>query len=188
MPRTGAKRNPVPTELESCVLAIIGQLGPSSPYAVRQYLGRSESSYWSASAGAVYPLLDRLSEAGWLTFEERAFGTRQKRTYRLTRAGQRRLKNWLSGAAIEAAAAHTYDPLRTRVFFLGMVSPEERRGFLDDAVSKTAEVLRRHRGDLEKKRSGLSLWDIRGREGAIRELAARLAWLRDIRSGRASRS
>ena len=159
-----------------------GRIG-GDPFGGRETGADQEGQLWSASAGAVYPLLDRLAAEGWLEFEERDFGTRKRKSYRLTRAGRRQLKRWLSGPDLVAAAAHTHDPLRTRVFFLGMVSSEERRSFIEDAIAKTTEVLDRHRADLKNKRPRLSEWDICGREGAIRELTARLDWLREIPAG-----
>jgi DNA-binding PadR family transcriptional regulator len=180
MPRKNLDKAGRLTDLESCVLAIVGRAGACTAYAVRKSLGRSLSSYWSGSAGAIYPLLDKLSRSGWLTFEEQPFGKRRRRSYRLSAKGRRQLRRWLMAPVPAEAAAHTHDPLRVRVFFLGMIPAEQRRAFLQDAVARTADVLCAHRLDRDRKQEELSEWDLRGREGAIRELEARLDWLQEV--------
>ena len=179
--RGKARAASAPTELESCVLGIVGQLGPCTAYSVRGFLGASQSSFWSASAGAIYPLLRRLTAAGWIESEELPFGSRQRTLYRLASPGRRALRRWLAAPVPEAALAHTFDPVRTRVFFLGLTSASAREAFLRDAVAGTAAVLDRHRTELNDGRDTFSEWEQLGREGAIRELEARLTWLRGVR-------
>jgi DNA-binding PadR family transcriptional regulator len=173
-------RRSVPTELECCVLAIIARLGPCTPYAVRKYLSQSQSSYWSASAGAIYPLLERLHAVGWVSCEEGDFGTRRRKRYQLARSGRNVLRAWLRAPVSVITAAYTHDPLRARVFFLDMISPGQRREMLDDAIAKTEHVLSLHRRDRDAQ-PDLSAWELAGREGAIRELQARLDWLCELR-------
>jgi DNA-binding PadR family transcriptional regulator len=180
MPRTATTRD-ASTELENCVLAILARMGPCTSYAVRRFLAVSRSSYWSASAGAIYPLLERLDQAGLATCHEDPFGTRQRRRYALTRRGRRQLQTWLSAPVPMEAVATTHDPIRTRVFFLESVPVAERRAFLDDAIQKTAATLAEHQADLKELQPTLSAWERWGRKGAIGELEARLTWLRKVR-------
>lgn len=175
------------TELESCVLAIVAQLEPCTPYAVRRYLAESRSSFWSASAGAIYPLLRRLEQGDLLAVEESDFGSRRKRSYRLTPKGRRGLTTWLSAPVSESAAAHTHDPLRTRVFFLDELPTKQRRAFVEDAIAKSEHALRDQREELASLRPQPSVWEVHGREGAIAELKARIAWLRRILESLAAR-
>src|SRR5215470_17811250 len=60
MKREGKKSAAALTELEGCVLGMIALRGPCTPYAVRREFQESPSQYWSASAGAVYPLVVRM--------------------------------------------------------------------------------------------------------------------------------
>lgn len=170
--RTGA------TELECCVLGFIAQDQPCTAYSVRKRLGASLSSYWSSSTGSIYPLLERLRARAWITVTEGAFGSRTRKTYRITTSGREELGRWLSAPVSTAAAAHTYDPLRTPVFFLDLVDPVQARGYLEDAERRTAENLAKHRAELGEVRLESSPYEILGREGAMEELEARLKWLR----------
>jgi len=176
----------VATELESCVLGIIAERQPCTAYVVRRDLGVSLSSYWSASAGAIYPLLRRLEERDWIRADENDWGTRKRRSFSLTRTGRKQLREWLSPSAVEWAAAFTYDPLRTRVFFLDHTTPKQRLDFLDHAIQATRSVVGEHRAEKRSLADELSEFDRIGREGAIAELEARLRWLRSVRDHVAS--
>lgn len=168
----------VATELERCVLGFIAQEQPCTAYTVRKRLGESLSSYWSNSAGSIYPLIERLESRKWILVREEAFGSRVLKRYRLSASGKRQLETWLSAPVSREAAAHTYDPLRTPVFFLDLVDAKQRRGYLEDARRETERNLVLHRTDLEAIRKDASPYEILGREGAIGELEARLHWIR----------
>lgn len=182
MPRPRTAGTQSATELESCVLAIIEQVGSCTRYSVRKYLAESLSSFWSGSAGAIYPMLQRFTAKGWVDVVEEPFGSRKRSLYQLTPLGRTHLHRWLSAPVPIEAAAHTYDPLRARVFFLDMVEKEEQLEFLDDSISKTAEMIEKHRADRDELPSGTSSWEFRGREGALRELEARAEWLNEVRA------
>ena len=51
------------SELEAFVLGLIWQFGPISPYAIRRHMHQSPSTQWSASAGAIYPLVAKLEKS-----------------------------------------------------------------------------------------------------------------------------
>lgn len=166
------------TELECCVLGYIAQEQPCTAYAVRKRLGSSLSSYWSSSAGSIYPLLERLRRRRWILVSEEPFGKRIRKRYRLSASGRRQIERWLSAPVSSRAASHTYDPLRTPVFFLDLVDPDRRRDYLEDARRQTEATLSGHRRELAEVRSQSSPFEILGREGAIGELEARLEWIR----------
>jgi hypothetical protein len=113
--------------------------------------------------------------------EVQPFGSRTKQLLTLTKAGRKELRRWLSAPVTTEAVAHNYDPIRTRVFFLGMISPKGQMEFLDDSIARTVETIERHREELELVREEESQWELFGRDGAIRELSARLEWLRELR-------
>jgi DNA-binding PadR family transcriptional regulator len=166
------------TELERCVLGFIAQQQPCTAYAVRKALGASLSSYWSASAGSIYPLLERLADRGWIGVREDAFGSRTRRRYTLLARGRQEIERWISAPVSGASAAHTYDPLRTPVFFMDLIEADARRRYLEDAEAQTLHNLSLHRADLRAVRDTSSPWEVLGREGAIAELEARLKWIR----------
>jgi len=185
MPRRSG-RQPA-TELEHCVLAVLAREGPATAYRIRNFLGISLSSYWSGSAGAIYPLLERLVASGAVRTEETPFGTRTRRRYSLTRRGRTLVRKWLAAPVAEAVVAHTYDPVRTRVFFLDLVDADAARDYVTSAIAGTERAVARHRAELGET-PDLSPIERIGRRGAIRELEARLGWLREIVSEVGSRA
>src|SRR4051812_17726619 len=83
------------SELECFVLGLIWQLGPASAYEVRRHMQDSPSTQWSASAGAIYPLMQRLERLGLLKGSDHQLGKRARREYRTTPAGLAALKSWI---------------------------------------------------------------------------------------------
>jgi DNA-binding PadR family transcriptional regulator len=124
------------TDLEGAALAEIAARGSATSYAIAQSFERSPSEFWSGSAGAVYPLIKRLAARGLLKSTAAVTGKRQRRDYQLTAPGRAALEAWLLDA--QRAAGMGFDPLRTRLLHLHLVSPARRRAFLDDvrALSK----------------------------------------------------
>jgi len=172
----------IATELENCVLGIIAESQPCTAYRIRRHLEVSLSSYWSASAGAIYPLMQRLEKRGWIRVEEQEWGSRTRRSFSLTRAGRHQLRAWLSPPIATWATAFTHDPIRTRVFFLGYLSPKRRLDFLNDAIAQTETTLGEHRAERKAQSAALHEFDSIGRDGAIAELEARVRWLRSVRN------
>lgn len=116
------------TNLEGAALAEIASRGAATSYAIAQVFARSPSEYWSGSAGAVYPLIKRLAARGLLQPSAAAEGKRQRLDYQITDAGRVALEEWLLDA--QSAAGMGFDPLRTRLGHLHLVSPEKREDFL----------------------------------------------------------
>lgn len=129
---------PALTELEGGALGVIQRLGAGTAYQVKEWFARSPSSYWSGSAGAVYPLMQRLEERGILASEDVSQTKRPKRQYTLTAAGKAALKAWILDAGQASDAG--YDPLRTRLAFLVLVNRSEARALLDHAETQTREM------------------------------------------------
>jgi len=183
------------TDLAAFVLGLIWQHGPCSAYAIRRILADSPSSQWSASAGAIYPLVERLERDGLIAGADRAAGKRERREYKITAAGRRGLKRWIGPPLNDDAITVTADPLRSRVRFLALLSSEERDAWLDAAEAALDDVAAR-----------VAHWDDRYADAAHPELALltrhaqletafRRVWLAEIRtalhavkSGRAARS
>ena len=173
-----ASKPPRLSELESAVLGVFWRRGPCSAYAVQQNF-QPISAGWSASPGAVYPLLRRLERLG-LIAPERAErrGTRTVRTYGLTAAGRAALVRWVLNPP-EWTALPSADPIRTRTFFLDVLPAAERRAFVIEAERRTSEALEQFRKDSAsmKERS----LEYLARLGGSHALEARRRWLRTIR-------
>jgi DNA-binding PadR family transcriptional regulator len=142
MPRSRDKPR---SELEGFVLGLVWQLGPCSPYEIRRHLQNSPSSQWSASAGAIYPLLRRLEALGLVRSKARRTGKRERREYELTARGLSSLRTWVGPPMAESAVTVAHDPLRSRARFLGALAPADRAAWLASARAALDEVERRVR-------------------------------------------
>ena len=93
----------------------------------------SRSTYFSGSAGAIYPLLRRLETAGLIAEERHKAGSRTRRTYSITEAGADALANWLCAPIPSEDIAFMVDLLRTRTLFFEKLPKSKRRAFVKDA-------------------------------------------------------
>jgi DNA-binding PadR family transcriptional regulator len=131
------------SELECFVLGLVWQLGPCSPYEIRRQMQLSPSTQWSASTGAIYPLMRRLERAGLLAARSAMAGKRPRYEYRITRRGVVALKRWIGPPLAADAVTVAHDPLRSRARFLAALTPGERRVWFAAARSALDEVERR---------------------------------------------
>jgi PadR family transcriptional regulator PadR len=92
--------------LDGLILATL-QAGPAHGYAIAQALRRRSDGAFELPEGTLYPALHRLERAGLLSSEWSTQAGRRRRTYRLTRSGEKgledRRREWrLFSTAIEA--------------------------------------------------------------------------------------
>lgn len=163
------------SELEGCVLGYLWKHGASTAYAVRKELLDSPSSHWSGSAGAIYPLLERLERRGAVVSRKSARGDREHWTYELTDPGREVFLEWLAPPLNYDIVSLAPDPLRTRMYFLGALSPKRRAAFLFEAREKLVAYIQ----ELEEARQD-DEFDRLATRGAIRATRARIAWLDDV--------
>jgi DNA-binding PadR family transcriptional regulator len=121
------------SHLAYIVLGVVAERQPCSGYAVMKDFQSSASTYFSGSAGAIYPLMRRLQEDGLTKVERTAAGSRTRTNYTITEKGRAALEGWLSSPVPEADVAYVVDLLRTRVLFFERLSIEKRRGLVEDA-------------------------------------------------------
>jgi PadR family transcriptional regulator AphA len=100
----------------STVESLLGllSLGPMSGYEMRQMMERSTANFWSESYGQIYPALRGMVKDGLATVEEQNKDGRAKKVYRLTDAGERRLRKWLG---VETRPEVRRNELLLKVFF-----------------------------------------------------------------------
>lgn len=153
------------TDLEAAALAQVAEKGGATSYAVARAFAQSPAEYWSGSAGAVYPLMERLLKRGWLQANAGAQGKRKRTQYQITDAGRQELEGWLGDVA--GAAGMGMDPLRTRLAHLGNLPEAKRREFLN---SVRAELV---------AQSAVPAWPDDQRLQALHAswLANRIAWI-----------
>lgn len=75
---------------------------------------RSTANFWSESFGQIYPALKVMVAEGLVTVDEDRGGVRAKKIYKLTAAGERRLRRWLG---VEARPQVNRNELLLKVFF-----------------------------------------------------------------------
>ncbi|HZE88705.1 MAG TPA: PadR family transcriptional regulator, partial [Verrucomicrobiae bacterium] len=65
------------SELEGATLGVVWSEQPCTPYAIRRVFQTSPSPFWSGSAGAIYPLVERLETRGLVRAEATMTGRRR---------------------------------------------------------------------------------------------------------------
>lgn len=131
------------SELECFVLGLIWQRPRSTAYDIRRRLEESPSTQWSASAGAIYPLVQKLERARHLSGRDRRTGRRARREFIVTAKGLRALRAWIGPPLPRDAVTVTHDPLRSRARFLSLLDPAERGAWVGHARDALGEVERR---------------------------------------------
>ena len=111
------------------VLGIVGELGPSTPYDMKQFVARSIGYFWSFPHSQLYAEPVRLAAAGLLT-EEVEQGGRKRRTYRLARSGRKALERWLAEPTAEPTEIRDLGLLK--LFFGSLTGSPERRALAEE--------------------------------------------------------
>ncbi len=167
------------TELEGTVLGVIGVKGPCTPYSVRKEFQQSSTPFWSGSAGAIYPLIERLYSHKLIEIASSTDDGRSGKLYVLTAEGEEALKGWLYPSVILQVIGTPPDPLRSRIEFLGLLAPEERKGFMTQVRLGLEEQLKNAVKASEEcdRSNNLNYLSIRGGVLAAR---ARLDWIEEV--------
>lgn len=161
------------SELESCVLAVIGRDGPCTRYHVMRIFAGSQTLRWSSTAGSIYPLVARMTKKGLVT---KAPGS--KAEIALTEIGRRVVQDWLISDS-EKLGGPIDDPIRTRSYFLGHLEEGARAIAVDRWREATRmEIVEGERRKAEFERAG-DRAQARAHDGILRQLRARLDWLND---------
>jgi DNA-binding PadR family transcriptional regulator len=167
------------TELEGCVLGLVWAKGPCTAYALRKEFLDSPSPHWSGSAGAIYPLVERLERWRLIRSAPHAAGRRHSKRYVLTPGGLRRLYAWMGPPLSDETVGVPADPLRTRLEFLGALPPAQQAVFLAEAERGLREQVRRVEEDYARRPPGDAVGRLTAR-GALAALQARLEWIREV--------
>jgi DNA-binding PadR family transcriptional regulator len=168
------------SELEGVCLGLVQKHEPCTAYLVRQELKAAPSSHWQASTGSVYPLLARLEDGGLVvTASDKADG-RGRKTLRITSQGRLSLKKWLlAGSAPELISSVT-DPIRSRTFFLDVLSAAQRTKYVDKLVAEMERYLKKTQDHLSNVSQLDDTYACLGALGAVKTAEARLEWLREV--------
>jgi DNA-binding PadR family transcriptional regulator len=143
------------------VLAMIRD-GYDTGYAIKRFIERAASFFWSVSYGQIYPELRRLEEAGLIKGRDVTESGRRRREYSLTAVGKQELGRWLAGSAEPSMWMRNEGILR-----LMLVDWNDR-----DLVRKNLRDLRRMTA--ERLEAVRSLEPPRERGRRIQDLGARV--------------
>ena len=168
------------SELEGAVLGLLWRAGPMTAHAVRQVFLDSPTSHFSGSAGAIYPLIRRLRDADLVAKSDKNSGAKGGTAYAVTPAGRAALKHWMKPDDTVWLTTVTFDPLRTRILTLGVLTPRERAAFLHDAEQQLETTA--HQQAAELKGKSMDPWTAAALGGALAVTRARLRWISSLRS------
>ncbi len=164
------------SHLAYIALGVVAERQPCSGYAVMKDFQSSSSTYFSGSAGAIYPLMRRLEEDGMTKVERTKAGTRTRRMYTITDKGRIALETWLASPIPDEEVAFLVDLLRTRVLFFERLTKQQRRKFVKDC----REQLRQRIAATQKRMKGtegLTPYDTVTLTSVLMVDEARIKWL-----------
>lgn len=159
--------------LELTVLGVVMKRGRCVANALISEFAGSRTFAYRSGAGSIYPLFKRLAAAGYL----RSVG----RAYEITEAGLDAIRAWMRPPFDEDAFATNLDGIRSRAYFLKLLSPEERLAFADSMTAGLEALLGDCRRNLVAQQKSGDRFGELAMLGAVRETEARIAWLREIR-------
>lgn len=149
------------TELEGAVLSEIHHRQNHTAFKVRRAFQTSPSIEWSGSAGAVYPAIRRLIDAGLIGSTPIETG-RRGNALGLTREGVRALERWICDPL--RASSVGLDPFRLRAGLWATLDPAARRDALTQlklAIDIDLERLTLVLDTLDPVERARSEWSIR---------------------------
>lgn len=136
------------SETSYVVLGLLEEVGPATPYDLKQFAQLSVFNFWSVPHTQLYTECERLAEAGLLS-ERREESGRRRRIYKLTATGRQTLDKWRAEPTDRLYEAR--DPGTVKLFFgadpedLGEAQVEAHGG-------KLAELEQIHRDNPEMPR------------------------------------
>lgn len=168
------------TELEGAVLGTIWRRGKITAYEVRKRIMSSPTYAWSSSKGAIYPAIDRLTKAGYLKAVS-TDGARAAKILTVTRPGEAALRDWVEHLEVWMGDA-TADPVRTRINHLAVLTPKQRRAYIEEAERLCRTALQRLADYAPTPPPASDQWAFDAAMlGAKMEIEARIGWLEAVR-------
>jgi PadR family transcriptional regulator, regulatory protein AphA len=117
--------------------ALLGLLveHPASGYDLLKTFGTSLANVWPATQSQIYGELTKLADSGLVVVSEQ--GPRGRKEYTLTDAGLAELRRWLTETEPQRT---TRSDVLLRVFFLGVLTPEQARDYLDSQAAHATKL------------------------------------------------
>ncbi|MFE9881458.1 PadR family transcriptional regulator [Streptomyces sp. NPDC005784] len=156
--------------------ALLGLLSerPASGYDLLKLFETSLATAWPATQSQIYTELTKLAGAGLITVA--AEGPRGRKEYALTDEGLAELRHWLTETKPQR---NTRSDILLRVFFLGVLTPEQARGYLAELIELSDQGyqgLRRLEESVDWDDGNLSVYGRIALEYGLRFNAMRREW------------
>jgi DNA-binding PadR family transcriptional regulator len=158
--------------LELTALGIVLKRGPCLAHSVVNEFAGSQTFAYRSGAGSIYPLLRRLTDANLLHL--------QAKRYTLTDEGREVLRQWLRGPFDAGHFTTSLDELRSRAYFLRLLTREEAIAFAESALLGLHGLLVQCQETVEAYRATGDRFSQLAMQGAVRETEARIAWMTDL--------
>lgn len=169
------------SELEGVCLGIVSGHAPCTAYRVRSELLASPSSTWCASAGSIYPLLNRLEKEGLVIASTDKNSGRNRKLLKVSSIGNKALRTWIMAGADSKLVSAVSDPIRSRMFFLSSLQPTERETYLNHVIAKMETLLAKANENLTLEAKVDDVYVFLGSLGALKVIETRLEWLKLVR-------
>ena len=170
------------TELEGVCLGMVFRHQPCTAYRIRRQLKASPSPHWSASAGSVYPLLERLKKPRYISAETDDEDGRGRKYLSVSTSGRRELRNWILAGTGHEVISVTNDPIRTRSFFLDVITRPDQKEFLEKLIEQMESLLQDNNEYLDQQSQEDDLFGFLGAKGVCLATEARIEWLKLVLS------
>ncbi|GAA4632405.1 helix-turn-helix transcriptional regulator [Actinoallomurus vinaceus] len=160
--------------LRHAVLGLLSE-GPASGYDLLKIFEISLANVWPATQSQLYGELGRLADAGFVTVV--AEGPRGRKEYAITDAGRAELHRWL--VEVEPTPVARRSDMLLRVFFLGVLEPEEARTYLRrraEAADENHRNLSELRKVVSEGEDSLSVYGRMALEWGLRFTATQRDW------------
>src|SRR3954454_13991061 len=130
------------------VYVVLGtlRLGATSGYEVKRWIERSARFFWNISPVQVYPALKWLEAQRWVKGRDDPRGARARRSYTVTAAGERALREWLR--APDELTFELRDRGLLKLFFADVLEPEEAREHVRAMRARAARDLEHMRREI----------------------------------------
>ncbi len=146
-------------------------------YQVMRQFQASSSSYFSGSAGAIYPLLKRLDKMGLIEDSGEKLNSKTKARYQITPLGEEKLRDWVRAPIPVEDVSYAVDFLRSRVFNMKMLTTDEIHEFVKDARAKLRVQVRLHKAKVSEYTAAGEPVVAMGYQSLVMVDEARLKWL-----------
>jgi len=160
------------SEHEGALLDTLRRFQPVTGYQIAKIYGKSPVAAFNKSKGQIYPMIRRFNKAGLIEGSFVEGDGRGTEIWSCTEKGLDALRCWTR--QILDSQLMLYDPLRTRMMALGLLSDQERFNWIVEAKLKLAGKMQEVE-DFDKEND--VPFQQFAHDNAVSSLRARMDWL-----------